>query len=239
MKKDPKIASQKLELLGQMTACILHDIKGPLACIKSNNRHLLKKLFALIEEGGENKLISYLVNILEENKESLDYMQEILQETGAFVKNDQFSSCSIHSIIDSCLKLADAHIKKIGQAVTTYSTGNDFIHGSPSQLRQVFLNLIINSCEAFSEYDNQNLITIKTESSAEGFFVKISDNGCGMSDEMQKSIFEWFVTSKEKGTGQGLPITKEILTSHEAEIFCQSELEKGTTFTITFKQVHK
>jgi len=67
--------------------------------------------------------------------------------------------------------------------------------------------------------------------------VRISDNGCGMSQELLKSIFDPFFTTKSAGTGLGLSIVHRILEAYDSHLDVESEIDKGTTFTLKFNQV--
>ncbi|MGH8457203.1 MAG: sensor histidine kinase, partial [Stenotrophobium sp.] len=121
----------------------------------------------------------------------------------------------------------------------TYATGLPQIECSPSQLNQVFLNLLTNAAQAI---DGNGKIFIHTLAEAGGVSVRILDTGSGMPDEIRKRIFEPFFTTKPvgKGTGLGLSIVFRIVEDHGGRIDVRSMPGKGSEFVIflPLRQVH-
>jgi signal transduction histidine kinase len=99
------------------------------------------------------------------------------------------------------------------------------------QLQQVFMNLLINAVESLQE---GVVITVKThyESSDNSIHISIADTGKGIKNELKEKIFELFFTTKPKGTGLGLPITKRLIEQHGGNIRVETSLGKGTTFNV-------
>jgi two-component system NtrC family sensor kinase len=102
---------------------------------------------------------------------------------------------------------------------------------NPQQLSQVFMNLLVNASHAI---ENQGEIALMTWSDNDFMYVTVSDNGCGIPEEIQRKIFEPFFTTKEigKGTGLGLSISYEIIKKHGGDLTVESAVGKGTTFTV-------
>ncbi len=107
------------------------------------------------------------------------------------------------------------------------------IIADPSQLQQVFMNIIINAAEAMS---GQGTLTIKTslDPGQEKIKIAFTDTGHGIRPEDMSRLFEPFFTTKEvgKGTGLGLAISYSIIQKHEGTIEVESQVDKGSTFTI-------
>ncbi|MEJ2281978.1 MAG: ATP-binding protein, partial [Desulfobacterales bacterium] len=102
-------------------------------------------------------------------------------------------------------------------------------------LRQILWNLLLNASEAI---DGQGVIDIEMyEQKNKRACIKITDNGCGMSPDELKSIFDPFFTTKPSGTGLGLSIVHRILEAYDFWMDVESEANKGTTFTLHFKQM--
>ena len=101
----------------------------------------------------------------------------------------------------------------------------------PQQLNQVFLNLLINAAHAI---DIQGVITVRTWNDDASIFISVADTGCGIKPEAINRVFEPFYTTKDvgKGTGLGLSIAYDILKKHDGDIAVQSEVDKGTAFTV-------
>lgn len=95
-----------------------------------------------------------------------------------------------------------------------------------------FLNLIINAIEAMEE--EKGILTVSTHVAGKSCYVEIRDNGLGISPENLNRLFEPYFTSKANGLGLGLASTLTILQSHRATVEVESEMGKGTVFTVTF-----
>jgi C4-dicarboxylate-specific signal transduction histidine kinase len=116
-----------------------------------------------------------------------------------------------------------------------YSDDTAFIWADKEKLKIAFLNIIINAVEAMQGKEEQLDIIIETNNFQH--VVKISDKGCGISEENLSRLFEPYFTSKRNGLGLGLAATLNILQSHKANIEVNSTVNVGTTFTITFPKL--
>jgi signal transduction histidine kinase len=108
------------------------------------------------------------------------------------------------------------------------------VKGSPNRLTQVFINLFVNAAQAV--LPPQGLLRIQAYRDGKQVVIIVSDNGSGIAAEHKDHIFDPFFTTKErgKGSGLGLSIVYSIVTSHKGAIAVDSEVGKGTTFTVTF-----
>jgi signal transduction histidine kinase len=105
------------------------------------------------------------------------------------------------------------------------------IQGDPDQLRQAFVNLVLNAVEAMGGRGVLSLASRMAED-GQGVVVSVGDTGCGIATEHMERLFEPFFTTKEGGTGLGLPITYGIVKRHNGTIEVRSEVGKGTTFKV-------
>jgi two-component system NtrC family sensor kinase len=103
----------------------------------------------------------------------------------------------------------------------------------PMQLRQVFLNIILNACEAMNNAGVLTVTTALSNKRKKAVRVEIADSGVGIDEKDLPKIFDPFFTSKEKGTGLGLSVVYGIINSHQGTIEVDSKAGKGTTITIT------
>ena len=106
----------------------------------------------------------------------------------------------------------------------------------PIKLRQAILNLLRNACDALNKKTSdfqKPAITFSVSLHADSLCIEIKDNGCGISSEDQKTIFEPFVTHKQGGTGLGLAITRRVIHAHHGTITLDSALHIGTVFNLT------
>jgi signal transduction histidine kinase len=109
------------------------------------------------------------------------------------------------------------------------------VDGDPEQLKEVFVNLIVNACEAMGD-GGRILITEEegvTEPMGRVAVIKVTDNGPGVPEAIGDKILQPFFTTKEEGTGLGLSITARIIEDHKGCLNIKSRQNKGTTFTIT------
>jgi two-component system NtrC family sensor kinase len=106
------------------------------------------------------------------------------------------------------------------------------IMADATQLRQVFLNIILNSCEAMNNGGILTITTAFSEKRKKVVRVEITDNGLGIDDKDLSKIFDPFFTSKEKGTGLGLSVVYGIISSHHGTIQVRSKVGEGTTIVI-------
>ncbi len=105
------------------------------------------------------------------------------------------------------------------------------ITGNSDQLKQALTNLLYNSIDATGPGKG---ITVKAFAEGNGIYISIKDEGAGISEKISKDVFKPFYTTKEKGTGLGLYITKKIIENHNGNIYYESREGEGTTFFIQF-----
>ena len=137
---------------------------------------------------------------------------------------------NIENNIDVVLTLYNNQIKHGIEIIKEYEPVPDVL-GFADELSQVWTNIIYNAVQAM---ENKGTINIKIFQENDYVKVSISDTGCGIPEENLEKIFEPFFTTKKigEGTGLGLDIVKKIMDKHNGFIKCESELGKGTTFTI-------
>ena len=180
--------------------------------------------------------ISYILedmkNMIKESREGSERVKEIVQTLRDFshVDHSKRQYTNIHHGIDSTLKIAWNEIKYKANVVKEYHDIPE-VFCYPQQLNQVFLNVIVNAAHAIKD---KGEIRIKTWADDRYVYIAVSDTGCGIPKENLSKIFEPFFTTKPvgKGTGLGLAMSYNIIKKHKGEIAVESEVGKGTTFTI-------
>jgi signal transduction histidine kinase len=179
-----------------------------------------------------DELTSDLSHLLEDADYGLVQIAELVASLKDFSRVDRsrHDLFNVHDGLESALKIAHNVIKHRVEVVKHF--GNiPTIQCSPSQLNQVFLNLITNAAQAI---EGQGKIFIHTNPEPDGISIRIMDTGSGMSEETLKKIFEPFFTTKPvgKGTGLGLTIVFRIIQDHGGRIEVKSKPGKGSEFII-------
>jgi PAS domain S-box-containing protein len=213
--------SEKLAAIGRLTASIAHEINNPLEAVKNS-------LFLL--RGNDPSNNRFLDIALKE----IDRVSHVIGQMLGFARGSGRNEwVNVNDLLEETLVLLDKRFKQSGtRIVRDYTHSLPELHARADQLKQVFLNLLLNAQQAMA---GKGQITIRTASLAgatQSVFVEISDTGSGISDEDLTRIFEPFFSTRRKGTGLGLWVTQDIVRHHGGRIEVSSAVNRGTTFRI-------
>lgn len=206
------------------------------ASIQNRDLAIQKAVLERIERIREQEDLSYILEdidgVLSESLEGTERIHEVVRNLGSFARADeaQVDQANINNCIESTLKVVGNELKN-RCTVNKHLNPLPLIRCYPRQLNQVFMNLLVNAAHAIPE---RGEITITTEATDSHIVIKISDTGVGIPSEDLSQIFDPFFTTKDasKGTGLGLPISQRIIKKHGGTIKVESQVGKGTTFTI-------
>lgn len=213
----------RLTLLGQMTSSFIHEFRNPLTSVQGFIQ-LLK---------AEDPSIKYL-DIISSELEQLNFrISQFLLLSKKELIGKEKSSFSLNELIDEVLiflypSILDSKVKVIRETI-------DHVHlfGYVDEIRQVLINIIFNAIDVLTQYREDPIIEIICSiSQKKHVVIEISNNGPMIPDQMLKSIFEPFVTTKTLGTGLGLFVCREIIEKHKGSLICESSKEK-TIFRMT------
>ncbi len=227
--------AEKMSTIGMLAAGIAHEINNPLTAISGFAQGLKRRLTSMkkdLDKTLSKEFEEYLTIILKECKRCKEIVQNLL-DLGR-PKQQKFSPLDLNQIIIDTIQLIRSQARKKRQnfIILKLSKLSPLIYGDLSQLKQVFLNLLLNSIDAI---ENKGTITITT-SIKENRWVEVSiiDTGKGIDPDHMDKLFEPFFTTKPpgKGTGIGLSTCYNIVKNHGGEISVVSELGKGSTFTV-------
>jgi PAS domain S-box-containing protein len=177
-------------------------------------------------------LMEDVTDLIDECRQGTDRIKKIVMDLKDFAHpgEDRIQSMDINSRLESTLNVVNNEIK---YKATVKRDFYDIpaIKGHPQQLNQVFMNILVNAVQAI---EKKGEIVVKTRHVNEHVEIKISDTGCGIPQENLDKIFDPFFTTKAvgKGTGLGMNIAYNIVKKHNGAIEADSEVGKGTTFTI-------
>ncbi len=223
------LRSERLATIGQLGASMGHELRNPLGIIKNSAYYLTMKLgrnadekvikhVGIIEKeiARSNKIISDLLNFTRDTKLALHKTQ-----INAIVQ-DALSRTPVPNTVEV--------VTKLGEDLPPLMT-------DPSQIEQVFINMISNAVQAMTSshlVEARDGGSLKISTRAEQGFVvaEFQDDGCGISEENLGKLFEPLFTTKTKGIGLGLAVSKRIIEAHGGTIEVKSEVGKGTTFAV-------
>ncbi len=222
-------SAEKLASIGQLAAGVAHEINNPLGTILLYTS-LLKK--EVEKNSDSSQSIEDLDLIAEETNRCKNIVSNLLN----FARQGKLklSEFDISDLINSILKMQRIKPEFKGISITTECEADDTtITGDSDQLKQVFLNVINNACEALEESEVKK-INIKISKFESDFIIEIKDSGAGIPKENMGKLFTPFFTTKKmgKGTGLGLAIAYGIVKMHKGDIRAVSEAGQGTTFII-------
>jgi signal transduction histidine kinase len=245
--------AQKMETLGTLVAGVAHEINNPINLIMYNIP-LLQKIWAdflpiLIErkrmEPGR-KFGGFSYEFLEDNLVQLVADMEMaahrVVKTVSDLKNFSKQSnvaekapLKINSAVKNAMRLAQTTLRKSAVRIHLNLADNlPYIEGNLQSIEQIILNITINAVQAIDHTRGEIEITTGFQIKDGRVFIRIADNGRGISPAIKEKIFLPFVTDKqsEGGTGLGLSVTYSLVKAHDGEIVFKTRQGKGTAFTV-------
>ena len=227
------IIQQLLENHQTVVSTIAHEVRNPLTLINSS-------LQIMEIQHPEVKDFSNWKQTMED----VAFMCQLLEELSTFNNGNtlRYQIFSLHRLLKNAalsfaMSLEDSDIEfasSIDSDITDYA-------GDEHKLHEVFLNLLKNAKEAFSESasgtgtknaSSSKMIRLEAHRKHHGIEISVTDNGCGIDEEELSSIFKPFHTTKREGTGLGLSISQRIIEAHKGKLSVRSDVGKGSTFTV-------
>jgi PAS domain S-box-containing protein len=220
------VSSEKMASLGKLAAGIAHEINNPLGGILIYSSLMMEDLS---EEDPRRGDLSRIVQEAGRCKEIVKSLLEFARQTEPKMEPTDIN----RAINDGLFFLVNQALFHNIQIIKRLDSFLPFVRGNASQLKQVFMNIIVNAAEAMH---GSGTLTITTSSAPDRktVFVEFTDTGEGIPEENFTRIFDPFFTTKEvgKGTGLGLATSYGIVEDHGGKISVRSKVGEGTTFTI-------
>jgi signal transduction histidine kinase len=165
--------------------------------------------------------------------EGVEQMREMVENLKDFTRLDRvkLSDVDINATLHTVVYIAKSSIPTRVAIVEDFDLNLPLIECNPSQLNQVFLNLITNASQAIP---GDGEVRVHTHVEDEHMHIDVIDNGSGIPTDVLPHIFDTYYTTKPKGigTGLGLPIARDIVRAHGGDLLVDTTLGKGTTFTV-------
>ncbi len=261
------LQSEKLASIGQLAAGVAHEINNPIGFVQSNLGTLesyIRDLLRIIEayETCEAALppeiaphgdivnlklqldLPYLKSdipaLLSESRDGISRVRKIVQDLKDFSRLDStpdWQYADLHAGLDSTLNIVQNEIKYHADVVKEYGDIPE-VECLPSQLNQVFMNLLVNAAHAIE--GPRGTITLRSGRVDGEVWIEVADTGKGIAEEVLGRIFDPFFTTKAvgKGTGLGLSLAYGIIQKHNGRIEVHSEVGQGATFRVTLPMTH-
>ncbi|MBC7915048.1 MAG: HAMP domain-containing histidine kinase [Pyrinomonadaceae bacterium] len=209
----------------EMAKQVAHEIKNPLTPLKLGVQ-LLDKSWKAKDPNFDKKFEKFSKSFIEQ----IDSLSLIASEFSNFAKmpDTPFENVNLNDIIQKTIDLFE---QTEDLEITYFAVSNVVVRGGKDHLLRIFNNLIKNAIEAIPDFRKGN-IRISLETKGNCAFIQLSDNGKGIADNLQGSIFNHNFTTKSSGTGLGLAFVKQAIENMYGTIEFKTELNKGTTFNI-------
>jgi len=255
--RDQLVHSERLSAVGELVAGVAHEINNPVGFISANLNTLKTWVRSLLDviaaheaalpqlEPAQRDALAAMgraadldyvrdeiATLIDESIDGALRVRRIVQDLRDFSRPGSGEWCvaDIHAGLESTLNVVHNELKYKADIVREYGDLPP-VECLPSQLNQVFMNLLVNAAHAIPE---RGVITIRTSSDDEHVSIAISDTGTGMTPDIVRRIFDPFFTTKPvgQGTGLGLSVSHGIVERHRGTIDVTSEPGRGTTFRI-------
>lgn len=228
------IESEKMVAIGEMTSGLAHEIRNPLVSIGGFVRRLHKKFQ---DDEQAQSYFQVIINEVERLEKILNEMMDFSQDP-----RGEYREWDLNQIIEEALGLIQRELDD-GRIVVEKNWGKiPKVFGDQRQLRHLFHNLFLNSCQAMP---NGGQVTIRTfltkEAERTWIACEVRDTGGGILPELLHNIFNPFFTTKDHGSGLGLSIVHKIITRHQGEVDIDNRPGEGVSFLIKFplpKDIH-
>ena len=254
------IQSEKLAALGQLAAGVSHEINNPLSFV-SNNLVVLRRdyqsildvyrtlkqavaetdsgrrlaLFDEAHEQAERANIEYIAanldRVFARTIEGTDRIRKIVRDMLDFARlgEAEWKEANVNQALDTTISMLTHDIKAKNIDLVREFRPLPLLYCMPGRINQVFLNVLLNAIQAVPEGGK---IIVSTWAYHDGIKVAIVDNGMGIPKENLNRVFDPFFTTKPRGTGLGLSISYTIIAEHGGQIEVESQVGKGSTFTV-------
>ena len=213
---------------GEVARRLAHEIKNPLTPIQLSAERLQYKLHDKLEAEDAKLLKRATQTIVSQ----VAAMKKMVLEFADYARAPavQLLPLDMHQLLNEVLGLYEANSSPITLKLNAKTTK---MNGDATRLRQVVHNLLHNAHDALKNVDNPR-ITLGTENMQNSIKLSVMDNGSGFPEHLVTRAFEPYMTTKDKGTGLGLPIVKKIVEEHGGSIKIENRTSGGTCISIVF-----
>ncbi|EAQ77436.1 two-component system sensor histidine kinase NtrB [Blastopirellula marina] len=215
--------------IAQLAGSLAHEIKNPLSVIRMNMDLLAEELDPP-QTSAERRALQKTKIV----QDQCMRLQNLLDDFLRFARLRQLNLLpgSLNEQVDRVLDFVAAQAEKQGIEIVRFLDADlPSINCDAETLYSALLNLVINAIQAMPD---GGTLMVRTQETRHGVALGFIDTGCGMNEETALHMFDAFYSTKDGGSGLGLPLARKIIDAHHARIDVQSELGRGTKFTLEF-----
>lgn len=219
--------SEKLAAVGRLAASIAHEVNNPLEAIKN--------ALYLMQTGSDFEQNSRFLEIARKETERVSHI--IRQMLGFARRPGEVDWVDVNQLLEETMVLLEKKMRQQRIGITkTLDPDLPLVRARADQLRQVFLNLILNAQQAIASEGEIHISTSRYEQALQpSIIVQLSDSGVGIPEDDLTRIFDPFFSTGKKGTGLGLWVTQDIVRQHGGRIEVSSDIGRGTVFSIVLQ----
>lgn len=229
--------AEKLAALGRITSGITHEIRNPLLPIRNASEYLLNKYLNQEEEKNED-----VVNLLRIIREESERLNRFLEQLVTLNKDSFFSrgKCNLSKALEEILVLLKYGFNENNISLNIEDFSQEVYVGvNEDNLKQIFLNTLLNSIDAIKLSDKKEKeINVEFKEEKDFINLTIEDTGQGISSEELGKVFDPFYTTKDSGTGIGLPTIRNIIKNSGGELSIESKLGIGTRVILLLPKIN-
>jgi signal transduction histidine kinase len=228
--------SEKMRSLGQLVAGVAHELNNPIGFVHANlqllSGYIEKLVRAQLDGGDVDRPREAIRKLLLRSREGTERVKKIVQDLRTFSRMDQaeLADTDLNQELRRTLGLMEARFKD-GIRLDTDFGALPPVRCYPAQLNQVFMNLLMNACDALGA---SGQVSVRTRATAAGVALDFEDTGPGIAEHVRERIFEPFFTTKPvgQGTGLGLSISHGIVERHGGRLTVECPADGGTVFRV-------
>ena len=220
----------RVTTMGELTASLAHEIRQPISAAVTNAKTCLRWLSR--DEPDVAEACEAASRLVKDVTRAAD----IIGRISSLFKKDalQRELVDVNELIREMIVLLRSEASRYSISIRT-ELAEDLpkVMADRVQLQQVLMNLMLNAIDAMKETTGGGELTIKLEAGNAQLLISVSDTGVGLRQEQGEEIFKAFFTTKDKGTGMGLPISRSIIESHGGRLWATGAPGSGATFQFT------
>ena len=220
----------RVTTMGELTASLAHEIKQPIAAAVTDAKTCLRWLGRDVPDLAEAR--DAASRMVKDVMRAADIISRI---SLLFTKGSlQRELVDVNELIREMFGLLRSEANRYSISIRTeLAEGLPKVMADRIQLQQVLLNLMLNGIDAMNGTSGGGELTVKSEGGDAELLISVSDTGVGLPPEQADQIFSAFFTTKDKGTGMGLPISRSIIESHGGRLWATDGAGRGATFQFT------